>query len=78
MLPPYGYPFDHCEVYYAFSVRDKTYEGRFGLMTEEHGFSDDSVDKLRGKELLVRYNPKHPKDSVLVDDVVLGKKVIQT
>jgi hypothetical protein len=47
-------------------------------MTEDHGFADDSADRLRGKELTVRYDPKGPKDSVLVDDLVLGKKVIQS
>jgi hypothetical protein len=77
-LPKYGLPSNHCKVYYAFSIGDKSYEGWFGLMTEEHGFADDSSEKLRGKEITIRYNPKNPKDSLLLDDTVLGKKVIDS
>jgi hypothetical protein len=47
-------------------------------MTAEHGFADDTADKLRGKEVTVRYNPKHPKNSVPVDREILGKTVIQS
>jgi hypothetical protein len=77
LLPRYTSTSDHCKVYYAFSVRGRTYEGWFVLMTPEHGFADDTTDKLRGKEVMVRYNPKHPKDSVLVDREILGKTVMQ-
>jgi hypothetical protein len=78
LLPQNGYTSDHCKVYYGFSLGDKSYESWFVLMTEEHGFADGSAEKLRGKEITIRYNPKHPQDSVLLDDVVLGKKVIQS
>jgi hypothetical protein len=77
-LPKYHVGFDHCKVYYAFSIGDKSYEGWFVLTAEEHGFADDSAEKLRGKEITVRYNPKHPNDSLVLEDVVFGKKVIQS
>ena len=73
----YGFASDHCKVWYAFSLGEATYEGSFALMTEDHEFADDTAEKLRGGKFIVRYDPKNPKDSVLVDDSVLGKKVIQ-
>jgi len=48
------------------------------LLTEDHGFADNTAEQLRGKEMTVRYNPKRPKDSVLVEDEILGRKVIQS
>jgi hypothetical protein len=46
-------------------------------MTIEHGFADDTVEKLHGKQVTIRYNPKRPSDSILVDREILGKAVVQ-
>jgi hypothetical protein len=67
----------YCKACYAFSVNGSSYEGWFALMIGDEGFADDTAQKLRGQDIAVRYNPKRPKDSVLVDDKILGRKVVQ-
>jgi hypothetical protein len=67
----------HCRTYYAFSLNGKSYEGWFALVAEDEGFADTTATKLRGQEISIRYNPKIPEDSVLVDQMILGKEVIQ-
>ena len=74
----YAFGLHYCKAYYAFSVNGTSYEGWFALMTKDEGFDHAIVRKLQNQEVAVQYNPKNPKDSVLVESLVLGKKVIQT
>lgn len=73
----YAFASHYCRACYAFSINGKSYDGWFALMIGDEGFADTTATKLRGREITIRYNPKRPKDSVLVDENVLGKKVIQ-
>jgi hypothetical protein len=79
---PAGVPYDvvfpyHCRANYVFVVDGTRYGGTFSLLANDEVESQKLIESLRDQSILVKYNPLRPKESIVKDRELLGKKVFQ-
>jgi hypothetical protein len=67
----------HCHATYAFLVDGKLYDGAFSLLAKTEAQAKDYADALRDQTILIKYNPRKPKDSILEERELLGTKAFQ-
>lgn len=67
----------HCRATYVFLANGALVEGWFALPATDRPAADAAAESLNGQTVMVRYNPRNPKDSAVEDMTVLGKKVLQ-
>jgi hypothetical protein len=67
-----------CVVSYEYSVRGVSYTGWFAVITgEDRGGSTAAATEISQEQVVVRYDPQNPKDSVPAQNELLGRKVLQ-
>ena len=62
---------------YAYRVNDNRYSGIFVLVAEDMESAERLQLQADGKPVRVKYDPKDPGVSVLVDRELLGRRIIQ-
>jgi hypothetical protein len=67
----------HCRANYAFLAGGRLYEGKFALLASNVAEAQGLADSLRDQTILVKYNPRRPKDSIVEEPKLFGKKVFQ-
>src|SRR5262249_18001294 len=67
----------HCRVCYVYLAEQSLYEGSFALLARNAEEAHGLADALQDQTILVKYNPRNPKDSVAYDERILDKKVLQ-
>jgi hypothetical protein len=68
----------YCLAHYRFSVNSEHYEGRFALCFISARLAESAAQELLRQEIVVRYHPKRPTDSVLQESTILGQQVMQS
>jgi hypothetical protein len=67
----------HCRAQYAYLVDGATYAGWFALFAKDSPTAEDYAKRLAGQAVLVKYDPHHPKDSVLEEPKMFDCKPVQ-
>jgi hypothetical protein len=67
----------HCRFRYVFLADGSLYEGSFVLLAQNAAEAYALAGALQDQTILVKYNPRHPKDSVVADERILSKRVLQ-
>ena|SRR2546423_1367280 len=73
----YGYFLAYrCAITYRYEVEGQGYTGQFGLRAGNPEAASDLATRTLGTAVEIRYNPRHPKDSVPVNKEILGRPVL--
>jgi len=67
----------YCSINYEYQVAGTTYKGWFALMTGDERTAFSVSEQMVHMKIPIRYNPKHPPDSLPTEKEVLGRKVFQ-
>ena len=67
----------HCRARYVFLAGGSLYEGSFVLLAKNAAEAHALAGALQDQTILVKYNPRHPKDSKVEGEKILDKKVLQ-
>lgn len=62
---------------YAYNANGRSYCGLFALIAEDRDAAEKLQKQGEGRPVTVRFNPKSPEESLLVDREFLGRKVMQ-
>ena len=62
---------------YAYKVNGNPYWGIFALVAEDMQIAEKLQRQADGKSIRVKYDPKRPDISILVDRELLGRRIIQ-
>ena len=67
----------HCRASYAFPVDGTLFEGWFAIPALDRASAEAFAESISGQTVLVKYDPRKPKDSIVEGKQSLGRKVIQ-
>jgi hypothetical protein len=67
----------HCRAQYVYLVDGVTYAGWFALFAKDSSSAHDYASRLAGQTILVKYDPRHPKDSILEEPKVFDCQAVQ-
>lgn len=67
---------NHCSVDYEYQVHGVSRRGWFALMAGNEAIATTVAQQILNKKILIRFNPKHPTDSIPVAEEILERKVV--
>jgi hypothetical protein len=67
----------HCRAQYVYLVDGATYAGWFALFAMDSTTAQDYATRLAGHTVLVKYDPRHPKDSTLEEPKMFDRTAVQ-
>jgi hypothetical protein len=67
---------NHCSVDYEYQVDGVSRRGWFALMAGNEAMATTVAQQILNTKILIRFNPKHPPDSIPVAEEILERKVV--
>ena len=67
----------HCRAHYVFLADGSLYEGSFVLLAKTAAEAQALAGALQDQTILIKYNPRRPKDSVVEEEKIVDKKALQ-
>ncbi len=62
---------------YAYKIENVRYAGIFASITNDEGTAERIQKELDGMQVSVRYDPRHPEKSFLVQEKLMNRPIYQ-